>query len=158
MKHMMFAGDFNMNVLDYEYNRKVKKSFFDLMYQRNFISTINKPTRVGKNSAAAIDHIITDYVSTCDLKTAILKTDLTDHFPIVTALKNDGPSQQHSKTKHKYKRSYNEENIKAFNPRLLSINWDEIKNCDDPNEPYKKFFNVFNSIYDIYFLKVLVRL
>ena len=47
MKHMMFAGDFNMNVLDYEYNGKVK-SFFDLMYQRNLIPTINKPTRVGK--------------------------------------------------------------------------------------------------------------
>ena len=30
MKHMMFAGDFKMNVLDYEYNRKVK-SFFDLI-------------------------------------------------------------------------------------------------------------------------------
>ena len=31
MKHMMFTGDFNLNVLDYEYNRKVK-SFFDFMY------------------------------------------------------------------------------------------------------------------------------
>ena len=35
----------------------------------------------------AIDHIITDYVLTCDFKTAILKTDLTYHFPIVIALK-----------------------------------------------------------------------
>ena len=87
---MMFAGDFNMNVLDYECNRKVK-SFFDLMYQRNLIS------RVGKNSASAIDHIMIDYILTCDFKTAILKTDLTVHFPIVIALKNDGPSQQHSK-------------------------------------------------------------
>ena len=34
MKHMMFAGDFNMDVLDDEYNRKVK-IFVDLMYQRN---------------------------------------------------------------------------------------------------------------------------
>ena len=107
MKHMMFAGGFNMNVLDYEYNRKVK-SFFDLMYQHNLMPTINKPTRVGKNSAIAIDHIITDYVLTCDFKTATLKTDLTDHFLIVIALKNDGLSQQHSKTKHKYKCSYNE--------------------------------------------------
>ena len=41
MKHMMFAGDFNINVLDYEYNRTVK-SFFDLMYQRNLTPTINK--------------------------------------------------------------------------------------------------------------------
>ena len=86
MKHRMFAGDFNMNVLDYEYNGKVK-SFFDLMYQRNLIPTINKPTRVGKYSATAIDHIITDYVLTCDFKTAILKADLADHFPIVIALK-----------------------------------------------------------------------
>ena len=29
---------------------------------------------------------------------------------------------------------------------------------DDPNEVYKQFFNIFNSIYDIYFLKVFVRL
>ena len=95
---MMFGRDFNINVLNYEYNRKVK-NFFDLMYQRNLTPTINKPTRVGKNSATAIDHIITDYVLTCDLKTATLKTDLTDHFPIVFALKKDVPSQQHSKTK-----------------------------------------------------------
>ena len=40
-----------------------------------------------------IDHIITYYVLTCDFKTAILKADLTDHFPILFALKNDGPSQ-----------------------------------------------------------------
>ena len=120
MKHMMFAGDFNINLLDYEYNRKVE-SFFDLMYQRNLIPTINKSTKVGKNSATAIDHSITDYVLTCDFKTAILKIDLTDHFPIVIVLKNDGPSQQHSKTKHLYKRSYNEENIKGFNHRLLYI-------------------------------------
>ena len=115
MKHMMFAGDFNINVLDYEYNGKVK-SFFDLMYQRNLIPIINKPARVGKNSATVVDHIITDYVLTCDFKTAILKTDLADHFPMVIALKNDEPSHQHSKTtKHKYKHSYNDENIKAFN-------------------------------------------
>ena len=136
MKQLMVARDFNMNVLDYECNGKVKR-FFDLMYQRNLIPATNKPTSVGKNSATDIDHIITDYVLTCYFKTAILKTDLTDHFPIVITLKNDGPSQQHSKTKHKYKRSYNEENIKAFNHRLLSISWDEIKNCDDPNEAYK---------------------
>ena len=86
MTHMMFEGDFNMNVLDYEYNRKVKR-FFDFIYPRNLIPTINKPTRVVKNSAKAIDHIITDYVLTCDFKTAILKTDLTDHFLIAIALK-----------------------------------------------------------------------
>ena len=65
MKHMIFAGGFNMNVLDYEHNGKAK-SFFDLMYQRNLIPTISKPTKEGKHSATAIDH---------DFKTAILKAD-----------------------------------------------------------------------------------
>ena len=30
MKHMMFAGDFNVNVLDYEHNRKLKFFRFDV--------------------------------------------------------------------------------------------------------------------------------
>ena len=30
MKHMMFAGDFNLNVLDYKYNRKAK-CFFNVI-------------------------------------------------------------------------------------------------------------------------------
>ena len=68
---MMFAGYFNMNVLDYEYNRKIKKSFFDLIYQRNLITTINKRTMVGIDSATAIDHIIMNYV---------LRTNFTDYF------------------------------------------------------------------------------
>ena len=37
----MFAGDFNRNVQEYEYNKKFK-SFFNLMYQRNLIPTIKK--------------------------------------------------------------------------------------------------------------------
>ena len=93
MKLMMFTGNFNMNVLDYEHNNKVKSSF-DLMYQRNLIPTINKPTRVGKKSALAIDHIITDYVVTCNFETVTSKTDFTYHFPIVIALTNHGPFQQ----------------------------------------------------------------
>ena len=67
------------------------------MYQRNLIPTINKPTRVGKNSVTAIDHIIIDYVLTCD---SYSKNRLDRSFPYINALKNDGPSQQHSDTKY----------------------------------------------------------
>ena len=69
------------------------------MYQRNFIPTTNKPTRLGKNSATAIVHIKTDYVSTCDFKTAIL---------IVITLKNDGRFHAWSKAKYLFKCNYNE--------------------------------------------------
>ena len=138
MKHVMLAGYFNMNVLEYEYNKKAKR-FFNVMYQRNLVLTINKSRRIGRNS---------------DFETAILKTDVTDHFPVVITMKIYGPSQQSSKTKHPYNRNYDEENIKDFNQRLLMINWDGLKNCDDRSETYKRFFNIFNPIYDIYFQKI----
>ena len=44
-----FAGDFNLNLLDYETNTKVK-NFFNLMFSFNLIPVINKVTRVTKTS------------------------------------------------------------------------------------------------------------
>ena len=54
---IMHIGDLNLNVLDYEKNKKVK-TFFNLMFQHNLIPIINKPTRITKRTATAIDHII----------------------------------------------------------------------------------------------------
>ena len=60
------------------------------MYRFNIIPKINKLPRVGKNLAITIDHIIAN----CKLKTAILKTDVTDHFAIAIALGTDEPVYQ----------------------------------------------------------------
>ena len=44
------AGDFNMNLLDYEKSKKVQE-FLNLIYiKKRVISTINKPTRVTRQS------------------------------------------------------------------------------------------------------------
>ena len=45
-------------------------------------SVINKPTRVTKNTATAIDHIFINSVTTTKFKTGIIKSDFSDHFPI----------------------------------------------------------------------------
>ena len=42
-KNIIFAGDLNINVLDYESNKKVQH-FLSSMFQYNMIPTINKPT------------------------------------------------------------------------------------------------------------------
>ena len=41
---------------------------------------INKPTRFTKNTAAAIDHIFINSVTTIKFKTGIIKLDVSDHF------------------------------------------------------------------------------
>ena len=110
------------------------------MYRYNMIPTINKPTRVGKNAATAVDHIITNCIVDCQFKTAILKTDLTDHFPIAMALKTDKPVHQSQKVQNIHKRNYNEKTIESFKQRLREIDLAELKRCEDPNEVYKHFF------------------
>ena len=60
-KNIIFAGDLNINVLNEESNEKVQH-FLSSMFQYNMIPTINKPTRVTRNTATAIDHIITNTV------------------------------------------------------------------------------------------------
>ena len=46
------------------------------------IPTINKPARVTKKTATAIDHMITNSFVEITFKTAIIKSDVSDHFPI----------------------------------------------------------------------------
>ena len=90
------------------------------------ILTINKPTRVGTNAATAIDHIIPDCIVDCQFKTAILKTDVTDHFSIAMALRTDEPIHQSRKVKNVQKRNYDEKAIESFK-RLREIDWEELK-------------------------------
>ena len=157
LKNMILAGDFNINALDYEQNKKVQ-SFFNLMYRYNMIPTINKPTRVGKNSATAIDHIIANCIVDCQFKTAILKTDVTDHFRIAMTLKTDEPVHQSQKVQNVHSRNYDEKAIESFNQRLREYDWAELYKCEDPNEAYKHFFETFISVYDNFFPKVKVQI
>ena len=71
---MHIVGDFNLNLLDHNTNRKVH-NFLSLIYQNSMIPTINKPTRVTRKTATAIDHILTiSFVDTV-FKTVIFKSD-----------------------------------------------------------------------------------
>ena len=80
-KPIYLLGDFNLNVLEYDSNTKVK-GFLNLLFQNSFIPVINKPTRVTRNTATAIDHIITNSFISSDFHTGIIKSDISDHFPI----------------------------------------------------------------------------
>ena len=51
------------------------------MFEFSMIPTINKPTRVTKHTATAIDNIITDCILNSNFKSALVKTDLSDRFP-----------------------------------------------------------------------------
>ena len=123
-KTMYLVGDFNLNVLEYKINRKIQ-NFFDLIFQHGLIPIINKPTRVTKRNATAIDHIITNSYLSSKLKTGIIKTDISDHFPIFLVSETPDISTYPSTTTI-FKRYINDKSIKQFNLLLNEVNWDNV--------------------------------
>ena len=79
LKHFHIAGNFNLNILDHDKCSKVR-NFLNLLNENGMITTINKPTRVTRKTATSIDHILTNQLINVNFKTAIFKTDLSDHF------------------------------------------------------------------------------
>ena len=156
LKNIVLAGDFNINVLDFETNKNVQ-GFLNVMFGYDIIRLTNKPLRITRHTTNAIDHIITNSVTGHnDFKSAIIKTDLSDHFPIVFAIKTNETTQR-PVVKSTYKRSYCEKNIDKFKNILHNRNWDDIKKIEDPNKAYKYFLNIFIDIYDKSFPKSEVK-
>ena len=72
----------NLNVLDCNKNEKVTK-FLNLTFEYGLVPVINKPTRVTKITATALDHIVTNSLLHRALNTRIIKIDTSDYFPIL---------------------------------------------------------------------------
>ena len=145
-KDLHIAGDFNLNLLDHESNKKVH-DFLNIIYRNGMIPTINKPTRVTRTTATAIDHILTNSFADRNFKTAIFKSDVSDHFPICFIIRSTKPKIE-NKTSFIFKRIFNFETINSFKQNLYKTNWKDIEASTDSNEAYKAFLERFLFLYD----------
>ena len=110
------------------------------MFEFSMTPTINKPTRVTKHTATAIHNIITNCTITSDFKSAKVKTDLSDHSPIIFI--NElmrVPTPTNDMEKCVYKRDFTANVFNCFKQELFETSWDSAKNLKQPNEPYNKF-------------------
>ena len=76
------VGDFNLNCLNYNKDSNIRH-FYHKVFELGFIPLIHMPIRACKYSATIIDNIHTNYVVDNTLKKAIIKSDISDHFPII---------------------------------------------------------------------------
>ena len=85
-KNIFFADELNINVLEYESNKKLQHPLSS-MFQYNLMPTINKPTRVRRIAATVADHVVTNNVmSVIQRRSGIIKADTLDHVPIAFPL------------------------------------------------------------------------
>ena len=92
-----------------------------------------------KTTISAIDHIITNSIYSNDFKTEIIKTDISDHSPIIYALKlrSSMSSENHQNNRCMHKRIIKETSKATFKRRLRETFWDTVKGLDNPNESYE---------------------
>ena len=133
------------------------QNFVNLMFQHSLIPTINKPTRVPRNTATAFDHIIPNSVINAELKTRIVKTDISDHFPIFFIFKCVVDSTE-AREEFIYKRNYSSNSIETFKQKLREVNWNEVKQSNNANESYAKFSEICTSLYEECFPKFKIKL
>ena len=151
------AGDFNLNLLDHDTNRKVQR-FLNIVYRNGMIPTINKPTRVTRKTTTAIDHILTNSFTDTVFKTAIFKSDISDHFPICFIIPSSMKQTNNTKNTVIFKRVFDTESIELFKQKLYETNWDDIEVSQNPDEAYESFLNKFSDLYDTYFPKKQIKL
>ena len=118
-KEVIMAGDFNMNLLDFEQNKKVQ-NFLNIMFGHSMMPVINKPTRATKNTATAIDHIFINSVTTTKFKTGIIKSDISDHFPVFFVADYNIHIKE-TKERFIFRRDVSDISVEKFKYKLLTL-------------------------------------
>ena len=103
------------------------------------IPTINKPTRVTRKTTTAIDHILTNSFTDTVFKTAIFKSDISDHFPICFIIPSSMKQTNNTKNTVIFKRVFDTESIELFKQKLYETNWDDIEVSQNFDEATKVF-------------------
>ena len=153
-KHVFLIGDFNINSLDYSSNEHVKQ-FFDTSFQKNFVPLINRPTRVTRNSATCIDHILTNSFIDTNIESGIFKSDMSDHFSVFCNIKTIVSTDSDKTIIHK--RKINDDTIDDFKYLLQHVNWDDIIS-NSTKESYDNFINKFRELYDVAFPEIEIEI
>ena len=109
------------------------------MTLQNFlIPLINKPTRLTKANATLIHHILTNDFLDAASSTGIVKSDISDHFPIFLITSAQYLDSIRNKTTIR-KPETNEKSRQYFLEILKEVNWKHLYSLKDTNLAYEYF-------------------
>ena len=115
------------------------------------IPIINKPTRVTRKTATAIDHILTNSFIDTTIKSGIIKSDVLDHLPISLSIPSEKVSVE-NEIVYIYKRIINDETIEAFIQNLYESSINDIeRSIHNANGTYSIVLEKFRTMYDKHF-------
>ena len=156
-KLICVAGDFNLDLIKYG-NHTATSDFLSIMLSHSLFPTVNKPTRVTGQTATLIDNIFVNCFKN-SVKSAIIYSDISDHFPI--AIQIEKSVRKVNLNVNYKKRIFDSFSIKQFRDELQTMPWDEVYNCvnnaDDTSGAYECFHGIFHSIFIKHFPEITRR-
>ena len=93
--------------------------YLNIFFSNSFIPLINKPTRISKYNATIIDHLLTNTFINKNYITGILKTDISDHFPVFFISETE--LSKTNQSNFVYKRKITNIKLTNFKETLLRI-------------------------------------
>jgi hypothetical protein len=140
-KTNIFIGDVNCNILN-ETEAQVSR-YLDTMYSYGFVAGINEPTRVTNQTSSCLDHMFFRHFNTSNIKTAILKTEITDHFAILSEILFDNNEPTVTQPT-KYENSFTD--YKLLKSMITNQSWEGVFQATDTNESTNKFFQILSNL------------
>ena len=159
-KDNFIAGDFNIDMaLNGESQSKAAKSeqFNELLRDVHCYPVTRNPTRVTKNSASIIDHVISN--TTKNIVAGIAVAEVADHLCPFVIIENKQMMAEERKTKHKTItiRENKKENQERFADTLAKISWEELESEADIDKKTEMLTTTINKAYEEAFPLKTVR-
>ena len=147
-KAVLTTGDFNINLLDFQNSRKVQ-TFVNLMFHYGMVPVNNKSTRVTRYTATEIDHMFTNSIINTEIKSDIVKADISDHFPTLFVAKVNVDINIKTE-QHILKRTICDQSTKKFKQKLHDVTLDDSKIFDSVNHSYNRSKIFFHCTMNVF--------
>ena len=100
--------------------------------------------------------IFINFVTTTKFKTGVIKSDISDHFPIFFV--TDYNIHIKKKREHfKFRPNLPHISVQKLKYKLRTVIWGSITNSSDTNTEYDNFIDIFHSFYDECLIKLKLQ-
>ena len=147
------AGEFTMNLPDFEQNQKVQ-NVFHIMFGHNMLPIINRQTYVTNKPANVVDHIFINSVTTAKFTRGTVK--YSRSFSNIRFCRLQC-SYKEEKEHYIFRRDPSDVSVQKFSDKLLTVSWNSITQSYDTNNAYDNFIDVFISLYGECFPKEILN-
>ena len=100
--------------------------------------------------------ICINFVTTTKFKTGVIKSDISDHFPIFFVTDYNIHIKK-TREHFKFRRNLPHISVQKLKCKLHTVIWGSITNSSDTNTAYDNFIDIFRSFYDECLIKLKLQ-